>query len=66
MSHTVGKAFLGFLGLCAVGFLAAAWTFHKGIIVFGWMPLPFALGIGFVALCLVATAIYMFRFWPYR
>jgi hypothetical protein len=66
LSHRAGKIFMAFLALCGVGFLSAAWSFHKGIVVLGWMPLPFALGIAFVALALVAVVTYMFKFWPYR
>ncbi|MHC5040734.1 MAG: hypothetical protein ACYTHM_25765 [Planctomycetota bacterium] len=66
LSHRAGKIFFGFLALCVVGFLAAAWTFDRGIVVLGWMPLPFALGIGFVAVALCAVVLYLFRYWPYR
>lgn len=66
LSHGPGRILLAFLAACAVAFLAAAWSFHHKVIVFGFMPLPFAVGIAFVALALVAVSLYLFKFWPYR
>jgi len=65
-AHGAGKAFVAFFAIALAGLLGAAWTFEKGIVVFGWMPLPFALGIGFVLLALAVCGVYLFRFWPYR
>lgn len=66
LAHGPGRVFLAILAACVVGLLAASWTFHRGVVVFGWMPLPFALGIGFVLVALVLCTGYLFRFWPYR
>jgi len=66
LAHGPGKVFVAFLALGMIGLIAASWTFHKGIVVLGWLPLPFALGILFTALALTAVGVYMFRFWPYR
>lgn len=64
--HWPGRLLLAFLALCTTALLGAAWTFERGIVVLGWMPLPFALGIAFTALALVASGVYLFRYWPYR
>jgi hypothetical protein len=66
LAHTPGRIFAAVLLLSTAGLVAGAWFLDRGILVLGWMPLPFALGLAFVAVWLAACSAYLFKYWPYR
>ncbi len=66
LSHRPGRVFAAVLLLSTAGLVSGVWFLDRGVVVLGWLPLPFALGIAFTAVWLAACAVYLFRFWPYR
>lgn len=64
--HKPGKWFLIVLLLSIIGMLYVVKYFDRGIVLFGWVTLPFFAGIIFVLVWLIAYLIYFFKFWPYR
>ena len=67
VSHWPGRVFLAVALACTAALASGAWLFQgDDTFVFGWMPLPFAAGIAYTAVMLVATWVYMFRDGPYR
>ena len=72
-SHKPGKIFLAVLLLSIIvmmvvvgmGFMETP-EGADPILVFGWITMPFAAGIVFILVWLVAYMIYFFKFWPYR
>lgn len=64
--HWPGRIFLIVLLLALIGMFIAPKFFFKPVVVFGWMPLPYFVGVVFCLVWLVAYLVYFFRFWPYR
>jgi len=65
-SHRAGRIFLLVLCLAVVGLLAVTSLLSQGVIILGWMPLPFAAGIVFLFVWLCAYLIYFSKYWPFR
>lgn len=72
-SHTPGKIFLLVLALSIIAMMVVVgmgfMETPEGadpILLFGWITMPLAVGIGFVLIWLVAYLIYFFKYWPYR
>ncbi len=71
--HTAGRIFLAVLALSVVfmmvlvgmGYMETA-PGAAPFLLFGWMTMPLAVGMGFVIVWLIAYMIYFFKFWPYR
>ena len=73
MRHAAGRIYLLALLLSVIGFIAilvvgVTETPESGepIVIFGWMTMPFFVGVLFVLFRLVSYIIYFFFFWPYR
>jgi len=66
LSHRHGRVFVLVLFLAVVGLFAMTPFFHNPITLWGWVSLPFASGIVFLAVWLIAYLIYFFKYWPFR
>ncbi|MBD3391845.1 MAG: hypothetical protein GF418_07295 [Chitinivibrionales bacterium] len=66
VGHTAGKIFLLVLLVSVVAMFLVPQYFYEPRLVFGWVPLPFAAGIAFLCVWLVAYLIYFFFYWPFR
>ena len=73
LQHTPGRIFLAVLLAATLGLivlvgagLMAAQANGAPVLLFGWMSLPLAAGMAYVAVLLAAYLVYFFRYWPYR
>lgn len=66
IKHKPGKAYLLVLLLGILCMLYMVHYFDRKILVFGILPLPFFVGICFLAILAIAQLIYSFKYWPYR
>lgn len=64
--HRAGKIHLLVLLLTTIGMLYAIRYYDRKILVFGFLPLPFFLGICFLMIWAISHLIYSFKYWPYR
>jgi hypothetical protein len=64
--HGIGRVFLAVLALSVIAMLAAPALFGQPRLYCGWMPLPFAIGVVFLLVWLVAYLVYFFGYWPFR
>nr|HID60198.1 hypothetical protein [Desulfobacterales bacterium] len=66
MNHRPGKIFLLVLLLATLSLLATTPFLTIPVVLVGWITLPFAAGIAFILVWLMAYLIYFFRYWPFR
>ena len=66
LSHRPGRIFVLILALTVLGLFGITPLFSRPLMIMGWMSLPFAAGIVFVLIWLVAYLVYFFRYWPFR
>ena len=66
LGHWPGRFFLLVLVLAVVGLFAVTPLFSRPTIIAGWITLPFAAGIIFLLVRLLAYLVYFFKYWPFR
>jgi len=64
--HGAGRVFLGVLLATILIMLYLPVYFDEPILLFGWMTVPFVVGIAFIGVWLIAYLVYFFGFWPFR
>jgi hypothetical protein len=64
--HWAGRVFLLVLALSSAGMLYMTRYFESQVLILGWMTLPFAAGLLYMLVLLLAYLIYFFGYWPFR